>query len=156
MPHRFRTLSAFTAVLAFALPSSALAASGPAEPAPVPVPADAPTGAILPSGAAVIAFNSGETACAAIQMPGVPRPAQIDAEGRDDSPNPGFCGSTPTLPRFNAYSPLNVRIADGRRLVIGYAGLGVAQLQFKDGPTLVASTPVLPAGGTGPLSTLRF
>lgn len=138
-----------------------LPAASRAEPAPQPVPADAPVVTTTPSGYAVIAWVVGGRTCTVFQAPGAARPTtlfddQIDAGPRGNERPNGKCETTPVLSQFHAESIRTEMVSESTTLVWGVAGPSAARLETRRGGTVQAASTTAPAPLPGPAADLRF
>ena len=129
----------------------------PAQAALVPVPADAPTVATAPSGAAVIAWMAGAKLCVVVQRAGAARPATLDTKPSTSESAPGgACRTAPVLAQFAAEA-LGADPPNGARFTMwGVAGPSVARLELRTRSGVVATSPATMAPLPGAAADLRF
>jgi hypothetical protein len=128
----------------------------PAGAAIVPVPAEAPTVATTPSGAALIAWVAGGKLCVALQRAGAARPVMMHTTSISGERAPGECVPPLALPQFDAL-PLGYDPPGGSRFTAwGLAGPSVARVEVRVGSAIVAASAARPAALPGPAADLRF
>jgi hypothetical protein len=134
-------------------------AAGHAATRPVtrPVPADAPTVATTPSGAAVIAWVVGGRTCTILQEAGQPRPDTLSerSDGSDAGSPDGECVATRALSQFHA-DQIDSTFIPPQAISWGIAGPGVARLEIRGGGKVIAASAAASASLPGPAAALRF
>jgi hypothetical protein len=131
----------------------------PASAVMIAVPADAPTVATSPSGAAVIAWvGAGDQLCTAVQLMGAMRPAQIDEDELFPVPGrpSGGCVELSTTAQFDAQSIGSAIITQDRHMTWGSAGLGVATVELRRHGAVFGAGPSSPSPLSGAAADLGF
>jgi hypothetical protein len=144
--------------LAVAVGACALPAVAPVGASAIDVPADAPTVATSPSGAAVIAWaDARNQLCTVIQLAGAGRPTRVDDDGHGAAGHAyGTCGEMPIAALFDAQRLGTAVISQDRQMTWGYTGTGTATVELRRRGAVFGAGPstLSPLPGEG--ADLRF